>query len=38
VYKDLEGKKVEIMGWKPALDAKEIVVESHKRYQQTLRN
>ena len=38
VYKDLEGKKVEIIGWKPARDAKEIVVESHKRYQQTLRN
>lgn len=37
VYKDLEGKKVEIMGWQSALDAKQIVVEAHKRYQQTLR-
>lgn len=37
VYKDLEGKKVEIKGWKSARDAKEVVVQSHKRYRQTLK-
>ena len=32
VYKDLEGKKVEIEGWRSAETAKEVVVKSHKRY------
>ena len=36
VYKDLEGKKVEILGWKGAKEAKEIIIESIKRYKDTL--
>ncbi|MBT3329797.1 MAG: inorganic diphosphatase [Nitrosopumilus sp.] len=37
VYKDLEGKKVEILGWKSAKEAKAVVVESIKRYKDTLK-
>ena len=37
VYKDLEGKKVEITGWKSAKEAKEVIVESIKRYKNTLK-
>ncbi|MFB5623114.1 MAG: inorganic diphosphatase, partial [Nitrosarchaeum sp.] len=37
VYKDLEGKKVEILGWKGSKEAKEIIVESIKRYKDTLK-
>ena len=37
VYKDLEGKKVEILGWKSAKDAKRVIVNSHKRYRQMLK-
>jgi len=36
VYKDLEGKKVEILGWKPAKDAKDVIIDSIKRYNDTL--
>ena len=36
VYKDLEGKKVEIMGWKPSDAAKSVVISSIKRYKDTL--
>ena len=32
VYKDLEGKKVEILGWKSSAEAKEIVISSIERY------
>ena len=37
VYKELEGKKVEILGWKSAKDAKTVVIESIKRYKETLK-
>ena len=37
VYKDLEGKKVEIIGWKSAEDAKRVVTESIKRYNDDLK-
>jgi inorganic pyrophosphatase len=37
VYKDLEGKKVEVLGWKGAREAKEIIIESIKRYKDTLK-
>ncbi|MEK6930776.1 MAG: inorganic diphosphatase, partial [Thermoproteota archaeon] len=37
VYKDLEGKKVEILGWKGSKEAKKIIVESIKRYKDTLK-
>ena len=37
VYKDLEGKKVEILGWKSAQEAKEVIIESIKRYNSTLK-
>ena len=37
VYKDLEGKKVEIIGWKSAEDAKRVVNESIKRYNDDLK-
>lgn len=36
VYKDLEGKKVEILGWKSSKEAKTVVLESVKRYKNTL--
>ncbi len=37
VYKDLEGKKVEILGWKSAKEAKVVIIESIKRYKDTLK-
>jgi inorganic pyrophosphatase len=37
VYKDLEGKKVEILGWESSKEAKEVIVESIKRYKDTLK-
>jgi inorganic pyrophosphatase len=37
VYKDLEGKKVEIVGWETAKDAKKVIIESVKRYKDTLK-
>ena len=37
VYKDLEGKKVEIIGWQSAKEAKRIIIESIKRYKNTLK-
>ena len=37
VYKDLEGKKVEIIGWKPAKDAKTVIIESIKRYKDSMK-
>lgn len=37
VYKDLEGKKVEILGWKGSKEAKQIIIESIKRYKDTLK-
>ncbi|MDH3204760.1 MAG: inorganic diphosphatase, partial [Nitrosopumilus sp.] len=36
VYKDLEGKKVEILGWRSSKEAKTVVLESVKRYKNTL--
>ena len=33
IYKDLEGKRVEIKGWHDAAYAREIVVESAKRFE-----
>lgn len=36
VYKDLEGKKVEIAGWGSARDAKKEVVDAVKNYRSTL--
>lgn len=36
VYKDLEGKKVEIAGWGSAREAKEAVLDSVKNYRKTL--
>ena len=36
VYKELEGKKVEILGWKNAKEAKGVIEESIKRYKSTL--
>ena len=32
IYKDLEGKRVEVRGWKDAATAKEIIVRSQKAY------
>jgi len=37
VYKDLEGKKVEIIGWESSKQAKQVIVESIKRYKDTLK-
>ena len=37
VYKELEGKKVEILGWKTAKEAKDVIIESIKRYKNTLK-
>ena len=37
VYKELEGKKVEITGWKSAKDAKAVIVESIKRYNDSIK-
>lgn len=37
VYKELEGKKVEIIGWKSAKDAKAVIIDSIKRYKETLK-
>lgn len=37
VYKDLEGKKVEILGWESAREAKLAIVESVKNYKSTLK-
>jgi inorganic pyrophosphatase len=33
----LEGKKVEIVGWETAKDAKKVIIESVKRYKDTLK-
>ena len=37
VYKDLEGKKVEILGWKSSKEAKSVIIKSIKRYKNTLK-
>jgi len=37
VYKDLEGKKVEILGWESAREAKSVIVDSVKNYKSTLK-
>ena len=37
VYKELEGKKVEILGWKSAKEAKVVIIDSIKRYKDTLK-
>ncbi len=37
VYKELEGKKVEIIGWKSAKEAKTVIIESIKRYNDDLK-
>jgi inorganic pyrophosphatase len=38
VYKDLEGKRVEVKGWEDAAKARAVVLDSMKRYQQLSRN
>ncbi|MFB5597826.1 MAG: inorganic diphosphatase [Nitrosopumilaceae archaeon] len=38
VYKDLEGKKVEIIGWESSEKAKQVILNSVKRYQRTLKD
>ena len=35
IYKDLEGKRVEIQGWEKSERAMEIILESVKRYADT---
>ena len=37
VYKELEGKKVEIQGWKSSKEAKIVIIDSIKRYKDTLK-
>ena len=37
VYKDLEGKKVEIIGWDSSQEAKSVILESVKNYKSTLK-
>jgi len=37
VYKDLEGKKVEILGWRTSKEAKNVIIEAVKRYKDTLK-
>ncbi len=37
VYKDLEGKKVEIFGWGSAKETKTVIIDSIKRYKNTLK-
>ena len=37
VHKDLEGRKVEILGWQSVKEAKKIIIESIKRYKNTLK-
>ena len=37
VYKDLEGKKVEVLGWESSQQAKRVIIEAVKRYQKTLK-
>jgi inorganic pyrophosphatase len=34
IYKDLEGKRVEIKGWHDASVARQVVVDSIKRYEE----
>ncbi|HEX4022320.1 MAG TPA: inorganic diphosphatase [Acidobacteriaceae bacterium] len=36
IYKDLEGKRVEVQGWRDAARAREVVIESVERYQANL--
>ena len=38
VYKDLEGKKVEILGWESSEKSKQVILDSIKRYQRTLKD
>lgn len=38
VYKDLEGKKVEIIGWESSQKAKQVILDSIKRYERTLKD
>jgi len=33
----LEGKKVEILGWENAKEAKTVIIDSVKRYEETLK-
>jgi inorganic pyrophosphatase len=35
IYKDLEGKRIEITGWKPRAEAEAIIVRSMERYRDT---
>lgn len=37
IYKDLEGKRTKMIGWKDVAKAHEIINESHDRYLKTLR-
>ena len=34
IYKDLEGKRVEVRGWKDATRAKEIILEAQKAFEE----
>jgi inorganic pyrophosphatase len=34
IYKDLEGKRVEVRGWKDAAAAREIITKSHKAFEE----
>jgi inorganic pyrophosphatase len=37
IYKDLEGKRVKLSGWKDAGGAQQIIMESHQRYLEQLK-
>ena len=37
VYKDLEGKKVEILGWENSKQAKSVIIEAVKKYKKVLK-
>ena len=34
IYKDLEGKRTQMLGWQDAATARSVIVESHKRFKE----
>jgi len=36
VYKDLEGKRTQMLGWKDATAARAAIIESAKRFRETM--
>ncbi len=34
IYKDLEGKRTQMLGWQDAATARQVIIESHRRFKQ----